>query len=63
VRQSPTILSTKWDLSLVSREQPERCSANAPLEVAMKRRLIRLAYSLAALVALVAALGAGLRIN
>jgi hypothetical protein len=36
-------------------------TANASSEVAMKARLTRLAYSLAALAALAAALGAGMR--
>jgi hypothetical protein len=62
VRHNPTILADQLgDLSLVSREQPKRCSQRSPLEVAMKARLTRLVYSLAALAALAAALGAGTR--
>jgi hypothetical protein len=63
VRQRPTILPDHGDYIARLPGAAERCSATAPLEVAMKSRLLRLAYSLAALAALAAALGAGLRIN
>lgn len=58
MRQTRPYYPTKWDLPLVSREHPEW--RVTPWEVAMSR-LIRLAYALATLAALVAALGAGMK--
>jgi hypothetical protein len=63
VRQGPTILPDQVEAIARLPGAARAGSADAPLEVAMKSRLIRLAYSLAALAALAAALGAGLRIN
>jgi len=63
VRQSPAILPDHGESIDRLPREPDPCSANALLEVAMKSRLLRLAYSLAALAALAAALGAGLRLN
>jgi hypothetical protein len=61
VRQNPTILADQ--VGPIAR-LPRAAQAVQPpttLEVAMKARLTRLAYSLAALAALAAALGAGYR--
>jgi hypothetical protein len=59
LRQTRPYYATKLDLPLVSPEHPEW--RTHPWEVAMKARLTRLAYRLAALAALAAALGAGRR--
>jgi hypothetical protein len=60
MRQTRPYYATKWDLSPVSPEQPEQPEwCFTPWEVAMKSRLTRLTYTLAALACLAAALGAG----
>ena len=59
MRQTPRILADQVGsiARLPRAAQADQCPT--PLEVAMKARLTRLAYSLAALAALAAALGAG----
>ena len=59
MRQNPTILADQvGSIARLSRAA-QAVQFTTPLEVAMKARLTRLAYSLAALAALAAALGAG----
>ena len=59
MRHNPTILADQLDQLLVSPEQPKRYSPRSSGRSQMKSRLTRLAYSLATLAALAAALGAG----
>jgi hypothetical protein len=60
VRRDRTILADQLG-SIARLPRAAQAVQHAPLEVAMKARLTRLAYSLAALAALAAALGAGSR--
>jgi hypothetical protein len=60
VRQNPTILADQVG-SIARLPRAAQAVQQRPLEVAMKARLTRLAYTLAALAALAAALGAGNR--
>jgi hypothetical protein len=59
VRQNPTILADQVGSIARLPRAAQAVQCPTPLEVAMKARLTRLAYSLAALAALAAALGAG----
>jgi hypothetical protein len=61
VRRDRTILADQLGIYRSSPASSPSGPVPAPLEVAMKARLTRLAYSLAALAALAAALGAGRR--
>jgi hypothetical protein len=61
VRQNPTILADQVGSIARLPQAAQAVQCTTPLEVAMKARLTRLAYSLAALAALVAALGAGFK--